>query len=309
MKIIKSLAVLFGLFASLWFIGCGGSSDGNASGQTGTLSLQLADAPLSDDENVSGVYITITNIAYNTSEGGWQEFEEFNASAVNPVNLLDWQEGKSVSLGDFEMPAGKYTQIRFMLDAVEENKVSGGNPGCYITVDDVNHTLYVPSGSQTGYKAIGNFDVPVNGEVNVTADFDVRKSVTRTGNGLYKLKPTIKLVISAEAGKISGTLEGLDANSSYVMYAYEYDGNGTSTWNTAETIDVNTTDDIDPRFSNATTSAAVKTDGSYVIPFLAAGTYDLTAARYDAEGNYTDLSLSAPVNVTSGETTHYDWTY
>lgn len=271
------------------FSGCGdsASTSNGATSESGTLSLRLADAPLTDEQNVTGVYITITGIAHETQDGGWQEFEAFNASAINPINLLDWQEGRSIHLGDFRVPAGHYSQIRFMLDAVEESKVAAGNPGCVIEVDDVNHTLFVPSGSQTGYKGIGNFDVPVNDDVNITSDFDVRKSVTCTGNGLYKLKPTIKLVLPNEAGRISGTLGGLDANSTYVIYAYGYDEDGTTTWDINETVDANTTDTIDPRFSHAISSAAVKTNGSYTLPFLAPGDYDLAAARYAVDGIYT----------------------
>ncbi len=276
-------------------VGCGGSSS-TSNGGTGTLSLSLTDAPLVDDANVSGVYITIARIEYHTSGGGWQTMKDFNTS-VNPINLLEWQEGKSISLGDFRLPAGKYTQMRFVLDAAAENEMPRSNTGCFITINDVNHTLYVPSGTQTGYKAIGNYDVPVNGDVNMTADFDVRKSVTVAGGGsYYMLKPTIRLVVTNQAGDIKGTLSNFDVNSSYVIYAYEY-VNGNTTWNTSE----------EDSFANAVTSAAVHPDGNYTIPYLAAGTYDLVIAQYDTNGTY--VGYTAPVgtvDVTSGETTTYD---
>ncbi|MEE8589497.1 MAG: DUF4382 domain-containing protein [Sulfurimonadaceae bacterium] len=297
---MKFYSVLFSiiLFIVLSLSGCSG--DSSSSGESGTLALHLADAPLVDEKNVTGVYITITEIQYHAN-GGWHAMEEFNTS-VNPINLLEWQDGKSISLGDFQMPAGKYTQMRFMLDAAEETKRPKSNTGCYIEFDgDRNETLYVPSGSQTGYKAIGNYDVPINGTVTMTADFDVRKSIVVTGKApdvYHKLKPTIRLVVTDEAGAITGSVNELNASNTYVVYAYE------------------SSNDLDPDaeagndFENAVTSAAVKEGGSYTLSFLAEGSYDLIIAKYDGNGLNVDNQLQIGVNVQSGETTVYnvDWT-
>ena len=70
------------------------------------------------------------------------------------------------------------------------------SPGCYIEfAGNTTEPLFVPSGGQTGYKAIGHFEVSVNGTVEVTADFDVRKAVVVAGSS-YILKPTIKLIVN-----------------------------------------------------------------------------------------------------------------
>jgi hypothetical protein len=229
--------------------------------------------------------------------------DEFNTS-VNPINLLEWQDGKSISLGDFQLPEGKYTQMRFMLDAAEEQQKPKSNTGCFIEINDVNETLYVPSGSQTGFKAIGNYEVPRNGIVEMTADFDVRKSIVKSGDGsYYKLKPTIKLVVTNEAGTISGTLSNLDANSSYVIYAYDYEA-GASTWNDEE---ANEPAPGEIRFANAVTSSQVKDGGAYMLTFLAAGTYDLIVAKYDGNGDYETYYIQTEITVESAETTTFDW--
>lgn len=302
MKWSKILVAVAGILVVFMFFNCEGSGS-NSSG-TGTLSLSLGDAPLVDDESVTGVYITIAGIEYHTSDGGWKTMDEFNTS-VNPVNLLDWREGKSISLGDFQLPAGKYTQMRFMLDAAEEQQRPKSNTGCFIEINDVNETLYVPSGSQTGFKAIGNYVVPRNGRVAMTADFDVRKSIVRSGDGsYYKLKPTIKLVVTNEAGTIKGTLTNLDANSSYLVYAYAY-AEGSSTWNDDE---ANEPAPDEVRFANAVTSSQVKEGGAYTLPFLAAGTYDLIVAKYDGNGDYATFYIQTEITVESTETTTFDWT-
>lgn len=304
MKWYQKVIAVAGVLVVLVYIGCGG---GSSSSNTGTLSLSLADAPLVDEENVTGVYITISAIEYHTEERGWETLDEFNTS-VNPINLLEWQGGKSIWLGDFQLPAGKYTQMRFLLDAAEEKERPKSNTGCFIEIDDVNHTLYVPSGSETGFKAVGNYVVPVNGDVNITADFNVRKSIVKSGNGsYYKLKPTIKLVANNEAGTIRGTLGNLDSNSTYVVYAYEYI-NGSSTWDSNETNDPDPSDGVDERFGNAVTSSPVGEYGAYTLAYLAAGTYDLIVAKYDGNGEYVTYYMESAVVVESGKTTVFDWT-
>jgi len=292
MKLSK-IVLLFASFLIVFgFSGCGGSDD---STQTGTMSLNLTDAPLIDELNVTGVYITVSGVEYHM-DGKWQTMEEFNTS-VNPINLLEWQDGESIALGDFQLPAGKYTQMRFMLDAQEETGPVKSNAGCFIEFDgDTNETLYVASGSQTGYKAVGNFKVPVDGRVSVTADFDVRKSIVASGNGAYKLKPTIKLVVTSETGVIKDSVVGnLTDEYTYVVYAYEYEG-GQSTW---------IEDETNTEFPNATTSSLVKDDGTYQLSFLEAGSYDLIVATYDVNGDYSGYDIETGIPVENGEITSF----
>ncbi len=159
--------------------------------ETGILKLYLCDAPI-DALNVTGVYITIDEIQYHR-DGQWITCEEF----VGPqtYDLLELTGGNSTLLGELTLPSGNYTQIRFMLD-IPEMGSRPSSPGCYIEfADNSTEPLFVPSGGQTGYKAIGRFEVPVNGTVEVTADFDVRKAVV-VAHSFYILKPTIKLIVN-----------------------------------------------------------------------------------------------------------------
>lgn len=183
-KILLAVAIIAGLLAA------SAASCGELSG-TGTLALYLTDAPI-DAENVTGVHITINEIQYHLDDQ-WMTCAEF----VGPqaYDLLELTGGNFVLLGELTLPAGNYTQIRFMLDIAEmgSNKT---NPGCYIEfVDDSTEPLFVPSGGETGYKAIGQFEVPAGGTVEVTADFDVREAVV-VADSRYILKPTIKLIVN-----------------------------------------------------------------------------------------------------------------
>lgn len=159
--------------------------------ETGTLKLYLSDAPL-DAENVTGVYVTINEIQYHL-DGQWVTCEEFVGNQT--YDLLELVGGNLALLGNFTLPAGNYTQIRFMLDITEKGSHKT-NPGCYIEfADNSTEPLFAPSGGETGYKAIGRFEVTANGTVEVIADFDVRKAVVVAGSS-YILKPTIKLTVT-----------------------------------------------------------------------------------------------------------------
>jgi len=258
--------------------------------ETGTLTLNLSDAPL-DAENVTAVYITIDEIQYHR-DGQWLTCEEFEGPET--YNLLELTGGNSTLLGELTLPGGHYTQIRFMLD-IPLMGSPPANPGCYIEfADNSTEPLFVPSGGETGYKAIGQFTVPLNGEVEVTADFDVRKAVIVADSFLYILKPTIRLVVNNQAGSIRGSITNVSGYTDIIVFAYE-DG----TW--AETED----DDpagLESRFPNAITSGKMDDEGDYVLAFLAAGIYDLVVAGYDGSAFGEVLGFISDVQVESGPT-------
>jgi len=119
--------------------------------------------------------------------------------------LLELTGGNFTLLGELALPAGHYNQIRFMLN-IPEIGPPLANPGCYIEfADNSTSPLFVPSGNTTGYKGVGQFAVSENETVQVTADFDVRKAV-HLADSHYILRPTIRLVVNNEAGRISGSV-------------------------------------------------------------------------------------------------------
>jgi len=159
----------------------------------GTLALYLTDAPL-DAKNVSSVYITIDEIQYHLGNQ-WITCEEFEGPQTH--DLLELTGGNSTLLGEFALPVGNYTQIRFMLD-IPEMGSPPTSPGCYIEfADNSTDPLFAPSGNETGYKAIGRFEVTANETVTVTADFDVSEpGAVHVAGSRYILKPTIKLIVN-----------------------------------------------------------------------------------------------------------------
>ena len=173
------------------------------------------------------------------------------------------------------------------------------NPGCYIEfADGTQEPLFVPSGYETGWKAVGAFTVPSNGDVAITADFDARKSVIETGvSGFYILKPTIRLIVDDQAGQITGGVTNIPDGVDVIIYAYE-DGVYTS----AEEEDP--MNDTTARFPNTVTSDGVNDEGNYHLAFLAPMTYDLVVAT-SIEGEFQEvLWIVEDVVVESKKTTN-----
>lgn len=286
-----------------------------ASEETGTVRLSLTDAPIADAKDVEGVFITITSIEYNLNDE-WVEDAGFEGP--QEFNLLDLTGGEVALLSQTVIASGEVSQIRFMMDVQKEGSAGKTNPGAYILFDpdsdadgiddgDVKRELFVPSGGQTGYKAVGSFTIPKNGEVEITADFDVRKSVVKRGSkDEYILKPTIRLIVNNQAGTIAGDFAVATGTfDAYTVFVYDDD-----TYTAGEAV---LEEGDDPEtfipFENAISSASVDTtDGTYILPFLASGTYDLVIAGVGEDGSYTviDTATYADIVVEAETTTDQD---
>ncbi len=289
---IRKVFLLF-LFSAFLVSACGPDPDPV---ETGRMSLYLTDAPF-DTAGVTGVYITFLEIQYHTRGNTWEIFDEFDEAVM--VNLLNLVRGETKYLGTFEMPPGNYTQIRFMLEALELGQAPPTNPGCYIEFEDGStKPLFIPSGSQSGFKAIGPFSVPLNGEVNVTADFDVRRSIVVAGaSGRYILKPTIRLVVNDQAGRIIGEVFNIPEDTGIVIYAYE-----SGDYTEEEAADPG---DEEVRFPGAINSDMVCEDHKYHLDFLAEGMYDLVVIS-TIDGEFQEvIGVVEGIAVNAGLTTNH----
>ncbi|KYJ86854.1 DUF4382 domain-containing protein [Sulfurovum riftiae] len=292
MKYTKTLiAVLFSLLILPLIIGCGGggSSSTSASTSTGIMSLSITDAPPMLGEDVTEVNIAIIGIEYN-KDGKWVEAEDFEGPQV--FNLLELQDGNSLHMGDLILPAGHYKELRFKLAAPENPSDVRSNPDCNITfADGTSVPLFVPSGSSSGFKAKGEFDITANAKIEITADFDVHKSIVVAGaSGKYLLKPVIRIVVTELSGGVEGNIVDIadydPTEDALIVFAYE-DG----TYNSSE----------DGTFAGSVSSAEVDMEsGEFTLAFLEEGTYDLVVAQY-AGATFTDVvAVKENVEVTKG---------
>lgn len=295
-KLLRNIAdLVFVLLVFLIPISC----ENNEANGEGNLILNITDAPV-DDENITGVFITFIGIEYKIEDGPWQQAEGFDEPVT--INLLELQNGRTELLTEFSGGAGEYTGLRFILDAVQNENEVLSNKGCYLTFADSTQTpLFVPSGAQSGYKATGNFTVPVNGTVEVTADFDLRKSVVKAGNsGKYILKPTIRVMADNEAGEISGTITPSAENIDYIVYAYNA---GTYTESESETLD----GEGENTFPNAVSSTQADENGDYILAFLSQGSYDIVLVAVSDDDSVDVITVEENISVESNLTTKLDF--
>ena len=188
-KRVVTAAFLAGL-GGLAACGGGGGSGSSSDGQ-GTLRMSLTDAPACYDH----VYVTVQQVRVHQSssaeapDGGWIDLP---LAAPQRVDLLTLTNGVLSELGQTELPAGTYNQIRLVLAA-------NGNTAPYansiVLAGDATNTeipLKTPSGQQSGLKLNAQLDVEANEVLDVVLDFDACKSIVKAGNsGQYLLKPVI----------------------------------------------------------------------------------------------------------------------
>lgn len=297
MRRMKMTVIAAALVAAVVLAGCGNAD-------YGTIELSVTDAPIVDEASVTGVFVTFEGVQYD-ADGEWVSMTGFDGPQTH--NLLELTGGASQLLGQLSLPAGTYEQIRFMVSVADQTTGAPSNAGSWIDrnsndtyEEGTDDPLFVPSGAQTGYKAVADeaFSVPIGGSIEVTADFDLRRAVVRLGStGNYLLKPVIRIVVDGEAGTISGDASTATGHN-LVIYAYA-DG----TFDANEAADPA---DGEARFPNAVGSANVES-GTYTLAFLPEGEYDLVVAQYDGTtGEYVSGSAGTVdvenVTVTSGET-------
>ena len=200
MRSIKARFFVNTLIAVILFSGCGGGGgDSSSTPGTGTLSLSLTDASTTE---YRAVYVTVDKVLVHkdgTSSGnsGWFTVAEPGQT----YNLIKLVNGLTAILGESELEADQYKQIRLIIGREPEsatNILGVPHPHAnYVILNDGADTvkaLKIPSGFRSGLKLVHRFQVPAGTVVELVLDFDACRSVVRTGSGRYRLKPRIKVI-------------------------------------------------------------------------------------------------------------------
>jgi hypothetical protein len=195
MKFLKRSGIIAFLLITTFLFACGGGGGGGSDVGTGTLSVALTDSSCS---SYAAIYITIDEVQVNKSangNSGWRTV----ATPMKTYNLLKLINGVTEVLGDEELTAGIYNQIRLIIGRTPESENNiNGEPhpyANYVVFDDgSDEPLKIPSGYNTGIKLVHNFEVEENNIVELLLDFVACRSVVETGSGKYMLKPTIKVI-------------------------------------------------------------------------------------------------------------------
>ncbi|MBK6452315.1 MAG: DUF4382 domain-containing protein [Proteobacteria bacterium] len=274
--VLASLAVV--MLASA----CGG--DGGSSA-TSSVQVSLTDTPIEDADSV---VVSVSGVAFKPEGSAPEVVENF---APRSIDLLQYQNGRTaILLQDTPMQAGRYQWLRLIIDTQPVVRDS------YIVINGNECELNVPSGAETGLKMNRPIDVPADGSLALTIDFDLRKSVhappgqasgaCTTG---YVLRPTLRLVNDANVGAIDGTVsfeagaapDGCKPN----VYVYE----GTVTPDDMEETTA-ASPDVDPLVVVGVTILDGSTSGTYRAAFIPAGSY--TAAFTCDDDTIDDQSLA-----------------
>jgi hypothetical protein len=190
------------LLGAAALVACGGGSgaDTPALVETrGTLAVSLTDAPACGFDAVN---VTVSKVRVHRSETAGDNDAGWTDIVLDParkINLLKLSNGALEALGQVTLEAGRYTQLRLVLDAN-----AGGTANTVVPLDGRTELpLETPGAAQGGIKLTGVFDVGAGRKSEVVLDFDACKSVLTRGKGSYALKPVVKVVPVAANG-ISG---------------------------------------------------------------------------------------------------------
>ncbi len=285
-----SLRTVFILSVAL-ITACGGGGGGGSSSPPpstdGQLSVGISDGPV---VGASKVVVAFTGLELKPREGA-----AFSVTPADPlmINLLEYQNGERAMLLDAAtVAAGDYNWMRLLV--VEADS--------YVVVDDQQHPLEIPSGEQSGLKLNRGFSVAVGSLTDFTIEIDLRKSLTVTGNGRYKLRPTLRLVDNLETNSLSGTVAAALLVSDTCSNG-DNDAIGNAVYVFGEGGAVQ---DIQGNDGDPLTTATVSYDsdsGTYrfTVAFLAYGSYRLAftcnASKDDPE-QADDLDFTDPIDVT-----------
>lgn len=189
---MKKTAFLLSLLVFAFIAGCGGGGGSDGAGaNSGTLKVNITDAPATHD--FASVWVTIEKVV--VVPAGSEELHDDDSRLpvvvtyaagrkMNIMNLRFVQE----ALGSAVLPAGRYSQVRLILAA---NQPTLKN---YMTLtSDPDHEipLTTPSAQRTGLKIPGTFTVTAGTLNTIVLDFDPNTAIVFRGNsGEYNLKPT-----------------------------------------------------------------------------------------------------------------------
>lgn len=253
-KALKKYSIL--VSAILALTGCGGS---NSDGEMGSLNLAITDGAIDSAQNV---YVQFSGVEIHSNINGAQQFDFEEARTLD---LLSLQGSNSSQLLDgVELEAGSYQWMRLKVNTEEALDT-------YIVLEDgSSYELEIPSGSQSGLKMNRGFDLAVNGTVDFTIDFDLRKSITvkglNQGNPEFKLRPTLRVTDNSEVGHIKGNVDGTlltnlcNDNTHYGVYIFEGS---------------DATPDDEGSVNSPLTSSLIDEQFQYEIGFINAGDYTL----------------------------------
>ncbi len=156
----------------------------------GSLRVYLTDAPACGFDKV---FVTVSKVRVHqsaTAEENTAGWVDLNLPSPRRIDLLALTNGALAELGQVALPAGRYQQLRLVLDA---NTTANPLANAALPVGaSGERALDTPSGVQSGLKLNLNLDVAADRVADLAIDFDACKSIVKAGNsGKLLLKPVL----------------------------------------------------------------------------------------------------------------------
>ena len=278
-------------------------SDGEGSGNaedTGTLSVQLTDAPFpyelmaeanvtvykvdarlvdSDDMDDDSSDDSTDDNSSDDSNDDSSPFITLMEEEID-VNLLELTNGLTQELAEINVPAGSYDLIRVYVKGVN-----------VVLTDGTVYELQVPSGDASGIKVFVDPAITVVGGLSsdLLLDFDVSQSFVAKGNintlaGVngFNFKPVIKASNLSTAGTLSGNISTVAEETPVALEGAQISIFAADTLNTTSFSDV---------------------DGNYAILGLEAGMYEVVA---ELEGYLASDTLDVQIDAANITTQDFE---
>jgi hypothetical protein len=183
------VAVIFGCLCTTFFVSC--TRNEKSGSGTAQLQVYLTDDPAAYDQIIIDVQDVQINLSSDTS-GGWQSLSTVAAGHYDLKKLVNDDD---TLLAKSDIPTGTIQQLRLVL-----------GPDNYIVIGGTRYPLETPSAQQSGLKLNIHQQVTAGILYTMTLDFDAARSIVKTGNNKYILKPVIRTVFTAAGGSIKGVV-------------------------------------------------------------------------------------------------------
>ena len=288
----RELGTVLPVIMSMALVACGG---GDGSRPTGSLTLGITDAPI---DGADHVFIQFSSVTLKPSDdddfidddglggdgfGGDDNpsFETVEFDEPKRIDLLAQRNGqRRLLLSNEQVPAGEFESIRLGLDL--------GIGESIIVIDGQEFDLDIPSGAESGLRVVNRFTILGGDSLDLTIDFDLRKSIIETplGSSVFQLRPTLRLVRTAEVGEISiratpGFINDRCPFNSDAQAIYVFEGNGI----TPDDVDISVDTDIDPITTTSLTLDNATGDFTGTAAFLEPGIHTV-AFTCDPEADF-----------------------
>ena len=273
---MKNRSIACSLALAVLLAACGGGGGGSA---TGILSLTATDAPI-DHSMVEEALIRVDLVRAHSSASGESGFKEIYDGDPIELDLLDLRNGVVQELGEAEVPAGDYRQVRLRVASAELRLTNGRE---YSTSDG---SLHLTSQGTSGFKVFIDPPVRVLGgaRTELLLDIDLTKTFLPVpaddpmNADSFQLHPVIRAANVAETGEVRGLVLAEDPPGAPTPVA-------------DATVYLLLPGEPDP--ANHVASTVTETDGAYAFLGVQPGHYDVAATGGGLAGRTDAVEVAA----------------